>query len=118
MKLFGTFALCALIATACATSSSSNGSSEPPGSTFSAPMDEHLTLEYRACTTDTDCVLALNGCCDCANGGQDIAVHRDHASAFQARFKCTGGCTEIGGNCGQGAIACENKLCTYREPAQ
>lgn len=83
---------------------------------YAEPMQEHLTLEYRACTNDTDCVLALNGCCDCANGGEDIAVNREQAAAFKARFVCNHGCTEIGGNCGQGTIACEAKLCVYHQP--
>jgi hypothetical protein len=100
-----------LIATACARSPA-------PTSRTSEPLEEHFTLDYRACTVDTDCVLALNGCCDCANGGQDIAVARDKAAEFKARFHCAGPCTEIGGNCGHGTIACENKLCVYREPTQ
>jgi len=80
-------------------------------------MDEPHTLPYRACAADTDCVLAQNGCCDCANGGEDIAIHRDKLKAFTARFDCHG-CTEVAGDCGQGKVTCENKLCMYREPAQ
>jgi hypothetical protein len=89
---------------------------DPKPRRVSEPLQAHLTLEYRACTTDTDCVLALNGCCDCANGGEDIAVSREHAAAFKARFSCAVGCTEMGGNCGQGTVACEDKVCVYREP--
>jgi hypothetical protein len=118
LSMLAAFALCGVLAAACA--SASNGASEAhsKGPTFSGPMEDRLTLEYRACATDTDCVLAQNGCCDCANGGEDIAIHRDHVEAFKARFQCGGGCTEIGGDCGRGAISCENKLCTYREPAR
>lgn len=78
------------------------------------PMDEALTVSYRACSTDADCVLALNGCCDCANGGRDIAVSRAKLAEFKAQFRCTGACTERGGTCGKGRIACENKVCMYR----
>lgn len=81
-------------------------------------MEERFTLEYRACEVDTDCVLALNGCCDCANGGRDIAIARDQAAAFNARFACTGACTERGGDCGRGTIACEGKLCVYHPPRE
>lgn len=79
-------------------------------------MPEQLTLEYRACEVDTDCVLALNGCCDCANGGRDIAVSRARLVDFNARFQCGSGCTERAGNCGRGTISCESKVCTYIKP--
>jgi hypothetical protein len=114
--VFASFVLCTFVLVACA-STSSMPEPEDKGPTYSRPMDEPLTREYRACATDTDCVLAQNGCCDCANGGEDIAIHRDQVAAFKARFDCHG-CTEIGGDCGQGAITCENKLCTYREPTR
>lgn len=77
------------------------------------PLQAHLTTEYRACTTDADCVLALNGCCDCANGGEDIAINREQYKAFRARFSCTNPCTEMGGDCGHGSVACEDGLCEY-----
>ncbi len=81
----------------------------------SQPLQQHLTLDYRACTTDADCVLALNGCCDCANGGEDIAVSRAQYKAFRARFICVNPCTEMGGDCGHGAVACEDNVCVYRQ---
>jgi hypothetical protein len=77
------------------------------------PLPDDLTLEYRACETDADCVLALNGCCDCANGGRDIAVSRARLTDFTARFRCSGACTERAGDCGRGTISCLNKLCTF-----
>jgi hypothetical protein len=89
----------------------------PPPSTrkYREPMEEHFTREYRACERDGDCVYANNGCCDCANGGASIAVRRDLYTAFRARFSCTGPCTEMGGSCNDGTVACEDKLCTFRE---
>jgi hypothetical protein len=89
---------------------------QPPVSKLEGPMPEQLTLEYRTCETDADCGLALNGCCDCANGGHDIAVSRTKLVAFNARFQCGSGCTERGGQCGDGTIACKDKLCTYSKP--
>ena len=82
---------------------------------LTSPMDEQLTRKYRACSVDADCVLALNGCCDCANGGEDIAVSGARAAAFQASFACSRACTEMGGDCGRGTVQCENQICTYRE---
>jgi hypothetical protein len=118
---FSTFVLLALLGTACASTApaSSSPSNDPEAQTskFAEPMPTHLTLDYRACTNDADCVLAQNGCCDCANGGEDIAVRRDRAAAFRERFRCEDGCTEIGGSCGQGTITCEEQLCVYRPPA-
>ena len=117
---FVSLATAVILGAACAPSR--NPSVDPTSASerhdkLSAPMAEHLTREYRACSTDGDCVVALNGCCDCANGGQDIAVRRDKAAAFRARFQCSGACTEMGGDCGRGTARCEQRLCTYREPS-
>jgi hypothetical protein len=89
---------------------------QPLVSKLEGPMPEQLTLEYRSCEVDTDCVLALNGCCDCANGGHDIAVSRAKLPEFNARFECASGCTERAGNCRDGTIACKSTLCTYSKP--
>jgi hypothetical protein len=83
---------------------------------FDEPMDERLTMEYRSCRIDADCVLAVNGCCDCANGGRDIAVSRAKLDDFKARFRCAAGCTERGGSCGTGTVTCEGAVCMYRDP--
>ena len=83
---------------------------------LNGPMPEPQTRKYRACSTDADCIVAQNGCCDCANGGEDIAIHRDQARAFQARFQCSGGCTEMAGDCARGTARCDDHLCTYHEP--
>jgi len=115
-SILASLLLSTLVLSACA-STPTVSAPEDKGPSFSRPMAEPLTREYRACTIDTDCVLAQNGCCDCANGGEDIAIYRDQVAAFTARFECHG-CTEIGGDCGRGAITCENKLCTYRESAR
>lgn len=115
-------AACLLVCTACMetiepaprTQSAPVAAESPtPATKLDGPMPDHLTLEYRACEIDTDCVPALNGCCDCANGGRDIAVNRARASDFTARFLCPGACTERAGDCGNGTISCQNKLCTF-----
>lgn len=79
------------------------------------PMPEARTLGYRACERDDQCVYTHNGCCDCMNGGTDLAVRREKLSAFRAQFSCAGaGCTEMGGTCGEGSVTCERGLCVYR----
>jgi hypothetical protein len=83
---------------------------------LSEPMAETRTLEYRACESAEQCVYTHNGCCDCANGGTDIAVRREKLAAFRAQFSCAGvGCTEMEGACGQGRVACEGGRCVYRD---
>ena len=86
-----------------------------PITKYRQPMEEHFTLDYRACETDDDCVYANNGCCNCANGGASIAVSRAKYREFRDRFICTGPCTEMGGNCFEGTVACEDKLCVFRQ---
>ena len=82
------------------------------------PMPEAETRTYRACTSDADCVYTHNGCCDCVNGGQDLAVNRAQHDAFRAKFACAAvGCTEMAGDCGQGRVSCEQNVCTYHRPS-
>ena len=76
------------------------------------PLPEKDTTDFRACATADDCVYAENGCCDCANGGEEIAINKSKIAAFRAMFQCTG-CTERAGTCGTGRIACEQGLCVY-----
>ena len=74
------------------------------------------TLTYRTCTQDTDCIYAQNGCCDCANGGEAIAVKMSKLVEFEALFNCEKiVCTEIAANppCEQGTVKCESRVCEF-----
>lgn len=74
------------------------------------------TLEYRSCTDDTDCIYAQNGCCDCANGGESIAVNINDATEFMSLFDCADvACTAIGAvpPCDQGTAKCEAGICEF-----
>jgi len=79
------------------------------------PLPEEDTLDYRDCTADSDCVYVTNGCCDCANGGKDLAVNKSKVADFGAEFDCSGRCTLMGMDppCGSGTVKCEKNLCTY-----
>lgn len=80
------------------------------------PLPDAQTLEYRDCSVDEDCVVAQNGCCDCANGGEDIAVRADEVQEFRSRFDCgEASCTLLGSDppCGCGFATCEAGQCTY-----
>lgn len=78
-------------------------------------MSAAEALAYRGCVTAGDCVYVTNGCCDCVNGGEDMAVNRGLVDAFRGNFSCSGRCTMIGAlpACGSGAVACEDGLCVY-----
>lgn len=97
-----------LLLTACGDSSVKRAREPRPLSTLD---------EYRRCERDDQCVWANNGCCDCANGGQDVAVHVDKKASFRALFQCANTpCTAIGAvpACGTGTVACEGGLCVFR----
>jgi hypothetical protein len=86
-----------------------------PATKHSERMPEPETLTYRACNTADDCVYIQNGCCDCVNGGQDIAVAKAHKDAFEAQFECSSRhCTEAAGKCGRGEVTCEEHVCRFR----
>jgi hypothetical protein len=81
------------------------------------PLPDAELAPYQACATDADCTWITNGCCDCANGGTEIAVARGQEAAFRARFECTNlPCTTIGRTpeCGTGTVACERARCVFR----
>ncbi len=92
------------------------GDDEGAGPSVSGPLPEPATREYRDCQEDADCVFANNGCCDCANGGEEIAVSTARLADFEARFDCEGvACTEMARSpaCGCGIASCVEGLCTY-----
>lgn len=98
-----------LLQAACTDSSTSRRTHEP------LPLTR--LDEYRRCERDDQCVWVNNGCCDCVNGGEDVAVRADKAAAFRAHFQCDNiPCTTIGAvpGCGRGTVACERGLCVYR----
>src|SRR5262245_7217641 len=81
-----------------------------------APLPEPETRRFRACGVDGDCTFVNNGCCDCANGGEEIAINRDMVGAFRAQFDCAhASCTMVGRSppCGCGIASCVGGLCEY-----
>ncbi len=79
-------------------------------------LSREETLSYRNCNDDSDCIYAQNGCCDCANGGESIAVNINDAVEFQALFECDNvACTAIGAMpaCDQGTAKCESGVCEF-----
>ncbi len=84
----------------------------------SQPLADEETRDYRGCEADDDCVYVNNGCCDCVNGGRDLAIHRDRVEEFRALFQCSGRCTMVGQlvPCGSGKVSCQHGLCVYERP--
>ncbi len=83
---------------------------------LTAPMPAAELAAYQSCTQNGDCVYVTNGCCDCANGGEDAAINRSLLSAFQSRFDCGAAmCTLMAAipPCGSGAVGCQQGKCTY-----
>ncbi|MDD2943284.1 MAG: hypothetical protein PHC51_10005 [bacterium] len=87
---------------------------EPPRSnTALSDADLH---RYQYCGNDKDCVVMRNGCCDCANGGFDVAINKMRVEDFKARFNCMSTtCTEIAPvtPCGIGTVTCVEHRCDF-----
>lgn len=84
------------------------------------PLSEEQTRPFRGCETQADCEITLNGCCDCANGGEDIAVNKQQVAAFRRRFDCSQThCNNEGAMapCRSGEVSCVDGLCRYARPA-
>ena len=83
------------------------------------PLSDFEIGKYQYCGNDNDCVAVQNGCCDCANGGQDIAINKSRVEAFKKRFDCVNvACTMRAAipACGQGFVSCVSHKCQYFAP--
>ena len=81
-----------------------------------APMSDSELGHFQYCGEDADCIKANNGCCDCANGGADVAVSKKLLEEFNQQFECLNtACTEMAATppCGSGVISCVNHKCRY-----
>lgn len=86
----------------------------PTGST--GPLSAFELGRYQYCGEDRDCMFAVNGCCDCANGSEDVSVNRERLEAFRARFSClyvACGDKSHEPACGTGIVSCVNHKCRY-----
>ena len=82
----------------------------------SEPLDAFELGRYQYCGQDSDCVVATNGCCDCANGGEDVAVAKERLEDFKSRFNCLKTpCTKKAAvpPCGSGLVSCIEHKCKY-----
>jgi hypothetical protein len=86
-------------------------------------LPESDLTPFQACARDEDCTWATNGCCDCANGGNEIGVARRQEAAFKERLACTTKnipchMMAIEPPCGTGEIKCESSRCVFRSSGQ
>lgn len=79
------------------------------------PLSDLELSAFQYCGADKDCVKAVNGCCDCVNGGVDVAVNKEKLSDFQNRFDCNSTSCENTNNqhCGTGVVSCVEHKCQY-----
>ena len=49
------------------------------------PIKVHIETLEKACSQDTDCILAPQGCCGCNSGGQQDALNKKYSEALKAR---------------------------------
>ncbi len=80
------------------------------------PLSPFELAKYQYCGQDSDCVGAINGCCDCANGGQEIALNKDRLEAFRKNFECLQfACGDKSPEtpCFSGVVSCVEHRCKY-----
>ena len=84
------------------------------------PLSDLELSAFQYCGTDRDCVKAVNGCCDCANGGVDVAVNKEKLSQFSSHFDCNSTSCENTNNqqCGTGVVSCIELKCHYLPPSK
>jgi hypothetical protein len=86
-----------------------------------APINDFELGRYQYCGSDSDCIVANNGCCDCANGGKDVAVNKDRLADFRKRFDCLyAKCGDKRRDpiCGSGVVSCIMHKCKYFPPGE
>ena len=52
------------------------------------PLGAFELARYQYCGRDVDCIIVQNGCCDCAQGGEQAAINKNRLEAFEANFSC------------------------------
>lgn len=100
-----------------ATAASSGDSAAPAVKEYTGPkLAEFDLARYQYCGADSDCVVALNGCCGCEDGGQEVAINKDRLEAFRANFSCDNvacGQKLSSTRCFGGVVSCIEHRCRY-----
>ena len=64
------------------------GQSSEKQRTPQEPLGAFELARYQYCGRDSDCIIVQNGCCDCAQGGEQAAINKNRLEAFEANFSC------------------------------
>jgi hypothetical protein len=86
-------------------------------------LPERDLVRFQRCARDEDCTWTTNGCCDCANGGNEIGIARSQETSFKKSLACATKnipCTmmAIEPACGTGEIKCEASRCVFRSSTE
>jgi len=93
-------------------------SARPQASSSKMVLSEYELGKYQYCGKDSDCAIATNGCCDCANGSPDVSVNKERLEDFRSRFSCSNircGSKDAYPTCGSGLVSCISHKCEYLE---
>lgn len=78
------------------------------------PLGEFDLARYQYCGKDSDCVLTVNGCCDCEQGGQQVAVNQQRLEDFRKNFDClyvSCGEGQPDNRCANAVVSCVDHKC-------
>lgn len=100
-----------------ATAASTKDTDAAPVKEYTGPKLADFDLaRYQYCGADSDCIVALNGCCGCEDGGQEVAVNKDRLEAFRSNFSCDNvacGQKLSSTRCFGGVVSCVEHRCLY-----
>jgi hypothetical protein len=94
---------------------------QKPAAGNTKPLDDYELGKYQYCGRAEDCIVAVNGCCDCANGGIEVAVNKARREDFQKRFDCLYvqcGHKPADPRCANGVVSCIDHKCKYFDDAR
>lgn len=83
---------------------------------YTSPVTASVLSQYQGCNVNSDCVWFNNGCCDCANGGQETAVNRNMNAQAADLFNCAGVACTMRAKippCGTGSVFCNSNKCEF-----
>jgi len=89
--------------------------SAQPESPRTEPYSESELNKFQYCGSDDDCIALSNGCCDCAQGGQFVAINKERQPDFGGNFNCIDFvCPKPDRSlCMKGVVSCVEHKCRY-----
>jgi hypothetical protein len=97
------------------------GQPKKPAAGNTKPLNDYELGKYQYCGRAEDCIVAVNGCCDCANGGIEVAVNKARFDDLLKRFDCLYvQCSHKPADppCANGVVSCIDHKCQYFDDAR